>query len=209
MARHRESVCRFCRREGLKLYLKGERCFSDKCAVDRRNYPPGQHGQGRAKRSDYGIQLREKQKVRHIYGVMERQFHLTFSRAERMSGIAGINLLLLLERRLDNMVYRMGFAESRNEARQLVRHRHFLVNSKVVNIPSYLVSMGDVIEVKEKSRKVERIKLSMDSAENRGGVPRWLEVDRDNFRGVVKEYPAREELSMPIQEQLIVEYYSR
>jgi small subunit ribosomal protein S4 len=177
--------------------------------VDKRNYPPGQHGQGRSKRSDYGLQLREKQKVRHIYGMMEKQFHLTFNGAERMPGIAGDNLLLLLERRLDNMVFRMGFTTSRNEARQLVRHRHFLVNGKIMDIPSYLVSTGCVIEVREKSRKMDRIKQALDSVENRGGIPRWLEVDRENSRGVVKEFPARDELTMPIQEQLIVEYYSR
>jgi small subunit ribosomal protein S4 len=205
LARYRESVCRFCRREGLKLYLKGERCFSDKCAVDRRNYPPGQHGQARSKRSDYGIQLREKQKVRNIYALTERQFGLTFGRAESMPGIAGDNLLLLLERRLDNMVYRMGFATSRNEARQ----RHFLVNKRIVDIPSYLVSAGNVIEVKEKSRKMDRIQYSLQTADARGGIPRWLEVDKENFTGVVKEFPARNELTMPIQEQLIVEYYSR
>ncbi len=209
MARYRESVCRFCRREGLKLYLKGERCFSDKCAVDRRNYPPGQHGQGRIKRSDYGLQLREKQKVRHIYGLMEKQFHHTFQKAERMRGITGANLLLLLERRLDNLVYRIGFATSRNEARQLVNHRHFLVNGKIVDVSSYLVSSGDVIEVREKSRKIPGIQNALDSVDNRGGTPRWLEVDREKFRGVVKELPSREDLTMPIQEQLVVEYYSR
>jgi len=209
LARYRESVCRFCRREGLKLYLKGERCFSDKCAVDRRNYPPGQHGQGRIKRSDYGLQLREKQKVRHIYGLMEKQFHHTFQKAERMRGITGANLLLLLERRLDNLVYRIGFATSRNEARQLVNHRHFLVNGKIVDVSSYLVSSGDVIEVREKSRKIPGIQNALDSVDNRGGTPRWLEVDREKFRGVVKELPSREDLTMPIQEQLVVEYYSR
>jgi small subunit ribosomal protein S4 len=209
LARYRESVCRFCRREGLKLYLKGERCFSDKCAVDRRNYPPGQHGQGRIKRSDYGLQLREKQKVRHIYGLVEKQFHHAFERAERMRGITGVNMLLLLERRLDNMVYRIGFATSRNSARQMVSHRHFLVNGRIVDIPSYLVSPGDVIEVREKSRKIPGVQNALDSVDNRGGVPRWLEMDRENFRAVVKELPSREDLTMPIQEQLVVEYYSR
>ena len=209
MARDTGPVCRICRREGYKLYLKGERCFTDKCAVDRRNYPPGQHGHFRSKPSDYGLRLREKQKVKKIYGVLETQFKHYFEQADRMKGITGYNLLLLLERRLDNIVYRMGFALSRRQARQLVRHGHFLVNGRKVNIPSYLVKVGDVIEVREKSRNLEVIKKALETTEARGGVPRWLELDKDNFRGVVADLPKREELTMPIQEQLIVEFYSR
>ncbi len=209
MARDTGPVCRICRREGYKLYLKGERCFTDKCAVDRRNYPPGQHGHFRSKPSDYGLRLREKQKVKKIYGVLETQFKHYFEQADRMKGITGYNLLLLLERRLDNIVYRMGFALSRRQARQLVRHGHFLVNGRKVNIPSYLVKVGDVIEVREKSRNREVIKKALETTEARGGVPRWLELDKDNFRGVVADLPKREELTMPIQEQLIVEFYSR
>ena len=209
MARNTNPQCRFCRREGLKLYLKGERCFTDKCAVDRRNYPPGQHSHFRTKPSDYGLRLREKQKVKNIYSILEQQFALYVSDAERMKGITGYNLLLLVERRLDNIVYRMGFATSRNQARQLVRHRHILVNGKIINIPSFRVKIGDVIELKEKSRKNERIKQALASVDARGGIPRWLEVNKDLFRGVVTDLPKREELTMPIQEQLIVEFYSR
>jgi len=177
--------------------------------VDRRNYPPGQHGHFRSKPSDYGLRLREKQKVKKIYGVLETQFKHYFEQADRMKGITGYNLLLLLERRLDNIIYRMGFALSRRQARQLVRHGHFLVNGRKVNIPSYLVKVGDVIEVREKSRNREVIKKALETTEARGGVPRWLELDKDNFRGVVADLPKREELTMPIQEQLIVEFYSR
>lgn len=209
MARDTGPVCRICRREGLKLYLKGERCFTDKCAVDRRNYPPGQHGHFRSKPSDYGLRLREKQKVKKIYGVLEKQFKRYFEQADRMKGVTGYNLLLLLERRLDNIVYRMGFATSRRQARQLVRHNHFLVNGKKVNIPSYQVKIGDVIEVKEKSKKLEVIRKAIETVEARGGIPRWLEVDKEKLRGVVADFPKREELTMPIQEQLIVEFYSR
>ena len=209
MARYRESVCRFCRREGLKLYLKGERCYTDKCAVDRRNKPPGQHGDKRVKYSDYGLQLREKQKVKRIYGLLEDQFRLYFKRADRMKGVTGYNLLLLLERRLDTIVYRLGFVASRNQARQLVRHGHFLVNGGKVNIPSYLVSTGDVIEVREKSRKNLAILASMEVIQKRGGVARWLELDAANFRGDVREFPTREDITMPIDEQLIVELYSK
>jgi len=209
VARYRESVCRFCRREGLKLYLKGDRCYSDKCAVDRRNKPPGQHGDRRIKHSDYGVQLREKQKVKRIYGLLESQFRVYFQRADRMKGVTGFNLLLLLERRLDNIVYRLGFAGSRSEARQLVRHGHFTVNGRKVNIPSFQASVGDVIEVKQKSRTIPPIAGSMEAAGRRAGVPRWLELDAQNFRGVVKEMPVREDITMPIEEQLIVELYSK
>lgn len=208
MARYRGAVCRLCRREGLKLYLKGDRCYSDKCAVERRNYPPGQHGQKRPKFSNYGEQLREKQKVKRIYGVLERQFRRYFEQADRQKGITGTNLLILLERRLDNMVYRLGFASSRNEARQLVCHGHFLVNQRMVNIPSYLVKPGDVIEVHPKSRNIQRIQESQEAAARRG-VPSWLELDKENFRGKVLALPSREELTMPIREQLIVELYSK
>jgi small subunit ribosomal protein S4 len=197
-----------CRREGLKLFLKGERCFSEKCAFDRRPYAPGQHGQARAKQSDYREQLREKQKVKRIYGLLERQFRLFFSRAERMRGVTGENLLSLLERRLDSTVFRLGLAASRIEARQLVRHNHFTVNGKKVNIPSYLVKAGDVIEVKERSRKVAKISSAMEASDRRGRVT-WLELDKKAFKGVVKGLPVREELTLPINEQLIVELYSK
>jgi len=209
LARYRGSVCRLCRRENLKLFLKGDRCYSDKCAFERRSYPPGQHGQRRGgKYSDYRLQLREKQKVKRIYGVLEKQFRSYYRRAERQKGITGTNLLLLLERRLDNVVYRMGFASSRNQARQLVRHNHFLVNGRKVNIPSYLVKPGDVIEVREKSRNVPPILEAMETVVRRG-IPNWLEVDKERFRGVFKALPSREDLTMPIQEQLIVELYSK
>jgi len=208
LARYRESVCKLCRREGLKLFLKGDRCYSDKCAFERRGYAPGEHGHRRQKNTDYGVQLREKQKLRRIYGLMERQFKGYFERADRQRGITGTNLLLLLERRLDNMVYRLGFASSRNEARQLVLHNHFTVNGKKVNIPSYLVGVGDVIEVREKSRDIERIKEAMETVARRG-IPSWLELDKENFRGMVKTLPTREDLTMPVQEHLVVELYSK
>jgi len=209
LARYRGSVCRFCRREGLKLYLKGDRCYSDKCAVDRRNYPPGQHGQGRIKYSDYGVQLREKQKVKRIYGMLERQFRLTFEEAERMKGVTGTSLLQLLERRLDNVVYRLGFARSRNEARILVRHAHFRVNGKPVNVPSYSLSPGDVIALKDRSRKSPVFQAALETRSRRGDVPRWLELSADRWEGVFKELPAREDITMPIEEQMIVELYSK
>ena len=208
MARYTGAVCRLCRRENVKLYLKGDRCYSDKCGSERRNYPPGQHGQRRTKSSDYGIQLREKQKVKRIYGILEKQFRAYFEKAERLKGITGDNLLIFLERRMDNMVFRFGFASSRNEGRQLVRHNHFIVNGKKVNIPSYLMSLGDVLEVREKSRKVGRIIESLESMARRG-LPNWLELDKEAMKGKVISLPAREELTMPIQEQLIVELYSK
>ena len=208
MARYFESVCRLCLRENLKLYLKGDRCYSDKCAVERRGYPPGQHGQGRAKFSNYGVQLREKQKVKRMYGLMEKQFRNFFSKAERQKGITGTNLLLLLERRLDNLVYRLGFANSRSEARQLVRHSHFTVNGKKVNIPSYLVKVGEVIELREKSRKISKVGESLEAVARRG-IPSWLELENEQFRGRLVSLPAREDLTMPIKEQLIVELYSK
>ena len=209
MARYTGSVCRICRRENLKLYLKGDRCYSDKCAFDRRGYPPGEHGQRRGRKiSDYGVQLREKQKVKRMYGLSEKQFSLFFSRADRQKGVTGTNLLVTLERRLDNVVYRLGFVNSRAQGRQLVRHNHFIVNSKKVNIPSYLVKIGDVVEVREKSRKIQAISDSMDAVVRRG-VPQWLDLEKENLRGVVKGFPVREDITMPIQEQLIVELYSK
>ena len=192
----------------MELFLKGERCYTDKCAIKRRNYPPGQHGQGRAKVSDYGVQLREKQKVRRIYGILEKQFRTYFEKAERMKGVTGENLLILLERRLDNLVYRLGFASSRIEARQLVKHGHFTINARKANIPSILIKAGDVIELREKSRKIACINDSLDSVVRRG-IPQWLELDKDAYRGVLKSLPVREDITMPIQEQLIVELYSK
>lgn len=208
MARYTDSACRICRRENLKLFLKGDRCYSDKCAFERRSYAPGQHGQRRPKLSDYGVQLREKQKVKRMYGLLEKQFRSYFEKAERQKGITGTNLLVLLERRLDNIIFRLGFASSRNQARQLVRHNHFAINSQKVNIPSYLVKVDDVITLRENSRKTQSILDSMETVARRG-VPAWLELDKDNFTGVVKAFPTREDLTMPIQEQLIVELYSK
>ncbi len=208
MARYTKSACRLCRRENLKLFLKGERCYTEKCAIDRRNYAPGQHGQSRKKFSDYGAQLREKQKVKRLYGLLENQFRNTFKEADRQKGITGEVLLFLLERRLDNTVYRLGFANSRDEARQLVRHNHFAVNQSKVNIPSYLVKPGDVIEVREKSKKVVRIQEALEGVARRG-IPQWLEVDKDQMKGSVKSMPTREEITIPIQEKLIVELYSK
>ena len=209
MARYRGSVCRICRRENMKLFLKGDRCYSDKCAFDRRSYAPGQHGQRRrGKVSDYSIQLREKQKVKRLYGLSEKQFRLFFSRADRQKGITGTNLLVLLERRLDNVVYRLGFGNSRAQGRQFVRHNHFLVNGKKVNIPSYMIQADDVVEVREKSKKIQSINDSLDAVVRRG-IPQWLELEKDSFRGMIKGFPVREDITMPIQEQLIVELYSK
>ncbi len=192
----------------MKLFLKGDRCFKDKCAVERRNFPPGQHGKRRSKLLGYGIQLREKQKVKRIYGLLESQFQLAFKRAERMKGITGENLLQQLERRLDNVVYSLGFAASRAQARQLIRHGHITVNDRKVNIPSFLVMKGQAVAVKDKSRANELIKSSVDTAKARG-VPVWLELDSDNFKGQVVNLPKREDIKLPIQEQLIVELYSK
>ena len=208
MARNTKSVCRLCRRENLKLFLKGERCYTEKCAIDRRSYPPGQHGQDRKKFSAYGAQLREKQKVKRLYGILENQFLNTFKKADRQKGITGEILLSLLERRLDNTVYRLGFTNSRNEARQLVRHSHFLVNQSKVNIPSYLVKPGDVIELREKSKKIVRILEALEGVARRG-VPQWLELDKEQLKGSVKGLPTRGEITIPIQEKLIVELYSK
>jgi small subunit ribosomal protein S4 len=208
LARYTKSACRLCRRENLKLFLKGERCYTEKCAIERRNYPPGQHGQDRKKFSDYGAQLREKQKVKRLYGILENQFRNTFKKADRQKGITGEILLSLLERRLDNTVYRLGFANSRNEARQLVKHNHFLVNQSKVNIPSYLVKPGDVIGLREKSKKIVRILEALEGVARRG-VPQWLELNKEQLIGSVKGLPTREEITIPIQEKLIVELYSK
>ncbi len=234
MARFRDSVCRHCRLEGQKLYFKGERCYTGKCAIERRNYPPGQHGQSHKKQTDYGVQLREKQKVRKMYGLLEKQFHKTYLDASRMKGVTGENLLMLLERRLDNVVYRLGFAQSRAEARQMLRHRHFEVNGITVDIPSYRCRKGDMITMrkisrdrtkrrsitrKEKSEKPDaqtdlfnsRVKESVDIASKRGVVP-WLSLDPEKYSGTLEAYPERAELPMPVREvkeHLIVEFYSR
>ena len=209
MARYTGPSCRLCRRENLKLYLKGDRCYGGKCAFERRAYAPGQHGQRRgSKFSDYRIQLREKQKVRRIYGVLENQFRGYYLRAEKQKGITGTNLLILLESRLDNMVYRMGFAASRNQARQMVRHNHFKVNGRKVNIPSYQVKPGDKVEVKEKSRNGPQIQEAMETVVRRG-IPSWIEVDKEKFQGTLTALPNREEFTIPVQEQLIVELYSK
>jgi small subunit ribosomal protein S4 len=206
MARYTGPSCRLCRREGQKLYLKGERCFTDKCAIGRRGYAPGQHGQGRKKLSEYGLQLREKQKAKRFYGLLETQFKSYFEKADNMPGITGENLLRILETRLDNAVFRMGMATSRKEARQLVRHGHFIVNGQKVDIPSYLVSVGDVIAVKEKSRSSEKFKGFAEAAVN---VPNWVQVNFENLEGKVISLPTREDIDIPIADHLIVELYSR
>jgi small subunit ribosomal protein S4 len=209
LARYTEASCRLCRRENLKMFLKGDRCYSDKCAIERRSYGPGQHGQNRFRKlSDYAVQLREKQKVKYMYGMLEVQFRNFFHKAEKIKGVTGDHLLMMLERRLDNVVYRLGFASSRDQARQLVRHNHFQVNGLKVNIPSFQVSVGDVITLKEKSRKNEVIADNLEGVARRG-VSSWLELDAPNFQATVKALPNREEITMPIQEQLIVELYSK
>lgn len=209
MSRYRGSVCRLCRRENLKLFLKGDRCYSDKCAIDRRTYPPGQHGQRRGgKTSDYGLQLREKQKVKRMYGLGEKQFRLFFHRADSGKGITGTALLVMLERRLDNVVFRLGFTNSRAQSRQMVKHNHFLINGKKVNIPSYQMKVGDVIEIREKSKNVQAITDAVEAVVRRG-MPQWLELDKDNLKGTVKAMPVREDITMPIQENQIVEFYSK
>lgn len=209
MARYSDAVCRLCRRENTKLFLKGDRCLSDKCAINKRNYAPGQHGQRRrTKLSEYGLQLREKQKVKRTYGLLEKQFRSYFHKAARTKGVTGSELLILLERRLDNVVYRMGFADSRSQARQLVRHGHMRVNGRKVNIPSFLIKQGDVVEPRDKSRNTDIVR---DSMENLGQkqIPEWLHVDASDMRGVVQVLPTREDITMPFQEQLIVELYSK
>lgn len=207
MARYIDSSCRLCRREGMKLFLKGDRCYSEKCAMNKRAYPPGQHGQGRKKVSNYGEQLREKQKVKRIYGLIETQFYNTFEKAEKMQGIAGENLLSLLERRLDNVVFRMGLANSRKEARQLVTHGHFTINGKKVDIPSLQVKVGDLIEVKEASRTSSKFKDLVEASTRVS--PKWLEVDLAAMKGRVVAIPDREDIDLEIAEHLIVELYSK
>ena len=209
MARYIGPVCRLCRREGMKLFLKGERCYTEKCAIEKRNFAPGQHGKTRkSKMAGYGIQLREKQKVKRIYGVLESQFRNYFEEADRRKGITGENLLVMLERRLDNVVYSLGFAASRAQARQLVRHGHVLVDGRKVSIPSYQVKANESVVVKEGSRKNPMIRSSVETARGRG-VPEWLELDAENVSGRVLRLPSREDIKLPIQEQLIVELYSR
>lgn len=209
MSRYSGPVCRQCRRENTKLFLKGDRCYTDKCSVERRNYAPGQHGQRRTKVSDYGAQLREKQKVKRAYGLQEKQFKLYFTKADRMRGVTGENLLILLERRLDSVVYRLGFAASRAQARTLVRHGHFQINGHKANIPSQLVRPNDEVNLIEKSRQIACINESLDSVMRRG-VPSWMTLDRDAFKGTMKTLPVRAELTTPeVQERLIVELYSK
>ena len=208
MARYNEAKCRICRREGSKLFLKGDRCFTDKCAYERRPYAPGMHGKARKKMSDYAVQLREKQKVRRMYGLLEKQFHSYFEEADRAKGVTGSNLLRLLETRMDNVVYRMGFANSRNQARQLVRHGVFMLNGKRVNIPSLQVKAGDVLTVREAGKKIPVIQEAREVIARRG-LPGWLEVDGENFKGTVKQLPVRDDVQFPMQEQLIVELYSK
>lgn len=208
MARYTEAVCRLCRREGQKLFLKGERCYTDKCAVTRRAYAPGQHGQSRKKVSEYGIQLREKQKARRYYGVLESQFEKYFEMAAKSKEITGEALLSILESRLDNVAYRLGFGLSRPEARQLVRHGHFTVNGKKVNIPSYLVKAGDVISIRENSRDKVKIKDVLAATEGKV-IPKWLDLDRNSMQATVVTLASREDIDLPIEEHLIVEFYSR
>ncbi len=208
MAKYRGPVCRLCRREGEKLFLKGTRCMTEKCAIERRSYPPGQHGQGRQRVSEYRAQLREKQKLRRIYGLLERQFRGVFGRAERRTGITGDHLLKLLECRLDNVVYRLGFASSRKEARQFVNHGHLLVNGRKTDVASYTVKAGDILEVRPKSREIVSVLAALDAVEGRG-IPAWLELDRAAFKGTVRGIPTKEEIQLPVNEQLVVELYSR
>jgi len=208
MARYCESVCRICRRENQKLFLKGDRCYTDKCGFERRGYPPGQHGQGRIKFSEYGLQLREKQKIKKTYGLLEKQFRSLFEKAENMKGITGSNLLSMLERRLDNVVYRSGFANSRNEARQLVRHGHFSINGRRVNIPSYLVEKNDQVEVREKSRNLTVIQGALEAVKRRE-IPQWIELSAGDMKSRVRDLPARDDITAPMEERLVVELYSK
>ncbi|MCS7149878.1 MAG: 30S ribosomal protein S4 [Caldimicrobium sp.] len=210
MARYTAARCRLCRREGIKLFLKGERCYTDKCAFERRSYPPGQHGpvQLRVKLSDYGIRLREKQKVKRIYSISEKQMRKYYDMAINMTGQAGHNLLQLLERRLDNVVYRLGFAPSRIQARQMVNHGFFLINGQPVDIPSYLVKIGDTIELKEKYRNLPQISENLEVRLQKG-IPSWLELEIESFKGRVKALPTREDITMPIHESYIIEFYSK
>jgi len=207
LARYTGSVCRLCRREGLKLFLKGSRCFTEKCAIERRNYPPGQHGLGRSKRSAYGEQLREKQKAKRIYGLLEGQFRRYFERAERERGVTGENLLRLLERRLDNVVFRLGFGASRAESRQIVRHGHIQVNGRKVSLPSFLIKVGDQVQLRASSSLQERVAENLSAG--RGQVPQWMELAPAEKRAVVRSLPLRDDIQIPVQEQLIVELYSK
>ncbi len=207
MARYRDAKCRLCRREGMKLFLKGARCFTDKCAIERRNYPPGQHGLSRSKLTAFGVQLREKQKAKRIYGVLEQQFRRYFESAEREKGVTGENLLRLLELRLDNVVHRLGFGASRRESRQMVAHGHFQVNGRKVSVPSYLVEVGDVVQLRATSKLAPRVDDNLNAG--RGGVPQWLEVDPEGRKGTVRGLPLREDIQIPVSEQLIVELYSK
>ena len=207
MARYRDAKCRLCRREGIKLFLKGARCFTDKCAIERRNYPPGQHGLNRGKLTAFGVQLREKQKAKRIYGVLETQFRRYFRAAEREKGITGENLLKQLERRLDNVVHRLGFAASRREGRQMVAHGHFAVNERKVSVPSYRVRVGDVVRVRPTSKMLARVDDNLNAG--RGQVPQWMELDPNEKKGVVRSLPLREDIQIPVSEQLIVELYSK
>jgi small subunit ribosomal protein S4 len=208
VARYRDALCRLCRREGDKLFLKGDRCYTDKCGVERRKYSPGQHGQRRRKLSDYALQLREKQKAKEIYGVLEKQFKRTFQIADRKKGVTGENLLQLLESRLDNVVYRFGFVANRRQARQIVLHGHIRVNGRRVNIPSCQIRPGDEVSIKEASRKLDVIKENVEKIEHRG-LPSWVEVDVANLKGKLLHVPSREEIALPVQEQLIIELYSK
>jgi small subunit ribosomal protein S4 len=208
VARYTNPVCKLCRREGMKLFLKGDRCFTVKCAVEKRNYPPGEHGQRRSKPSEYGLQLREKQKMKRIYGVLEAQFRTYFAMAARQKGVTGENLVRLLEQRLDNIVHRLGFAASRAQARVLVRHGHFRVNGRRVTIPSALLKAGDVVEVQPKSRELTEIAGAIEGAKKRR-VPAWLEMDVANFKATVRTLPSKEEMAIPVQEQLVVALYSK
>lgn len=208
MARYNDAVCRLCRREGMKLFLKGDRCYTDKCAVERRAYGPGQHGQRRAKVSDYGAQLREKQRAKRMTGLLERQFRRYFYESDRLKGITGDNLILMLERRLDNMIYRLGFAKSRAQARQLICHNHFMVNGKRVNVPSFLVRQGDTITVQENSKNMKSIVEALEGVDRRG-VPEWLMLEKEKFSGKVMALPSREQIVVPLREHLIVELYSK
>jgi small subunit ribosomal protein S4 len=208
VAKYRGPVCRLCRREGEKLFLKGSRCMTEKCAIERRSYPPGQHGQARPRISDYSTQLREKQKLRRIYGLQERQFRGVFERAERRTGVTGEALLRLLECRLDNVVYRLGFGASRKEARQLVGHGHVTVNGRKNNIPGSQVRAGDVVAVRERSRNIPSIQTALESVEGRG-LPEWLELDKAGFKGTVRALPTKDQITLPVNEQMVVELYSR
>lgn len=208
MAKYRGPVCRLCRREGVKLFLKGSRCMTEKCAIERRSYPPGQHGQGRHRTTEYSAQLREKQKLKRIYGLQERQFRGVFGKADRRVGITGELLLKLLECRLDNVVYRLGLASSRKQARQLVNHGHLLVNGRKTDIPAFTVKVGDVVEIRQRSRDLLPIQAALQAVDGRG-VPSWLELDRDAFKGIVRSFPTKEEIALPVNEQMVVELYSR